>query len=87
MRYIEGRDTDTCAPSQVGFEVTLVTVAVTGPLLSLRLHVTVHRPVESVEQFRVDVLPKRSTIRIVTLAFRTAAPVEFRTILTRAAAL
>lgn len=74
-------------PSQVGLAVTAVTVAVTGPLLSERLHVTVHRPVESVVQLRFDVLLNRSTMRTVTDAPDTAVPLELRTILTRAAAL
>lgn len=82
-----GSDTDCCAPSQMGFAVTAVTVAVTGPLLSERLQVPVQRPVESVVHERLDELPKRSTMRMVTAAPFTAVPVELRMIFTRAAAL
>ena len=74
-------------PFQVGDEVTEVTVAVTGPLESDRVHVTEHRPVESVVHVRVTELLNRSTILTVMLAPFTARPVSVRTIFTLAMAL
>ena len=82
-----GRETDICTLSQLGLALTAVTVAVTGPLLSNRLHVAVHRPVESVVHVRFELLLNRSTMRTVTDALDTAYPFELRTIFTRAMAL
>jgi len=79
--------TDWPAPSQVGLDVTLVTVATTGDRLSERPQVTVHRPVESVVHERVVTLPLSSTMRTETEAPCTTVPFELRTILTRAMAL
>ncbi len=74
-------------PSQVGLALTLVTVAVTGDRLSGRFQVTVQRPVESVVQVLVVVLPLSSTIRMVTVALLIAAKVRLLRIRTRALAL
>ena len=67
--------TEALTPSQTGLELTPVTVAVTGALLSLTFQVTEHRPVESVTQVLFFTPPSSSTIRIVTEAPLMAAEV------------